>query len=285
MNFYALNETPINGWATRQGSGQAAMSLAVSGKSANVVLGASTATMRMQAAGAGTRRVPASSDPVMVLQATGDGTRRVPAYGSGTMQMGASGEGRVALGIGGTATLLLTWPSGRGGILVRGDSTASMELGATADGRAAAGRHGDAHTMLYMRADAAGRTSTPLYGRARADIWINAYGGGRLVAKNSSHAAMALGISADGSVGRRVYGRGAITMRLDVARQETRQYRQINGEGAAALSLAFSARDYRVVTLPAIFYPAPKARGLRVNHENRGLRVARQDCTAELAGA
>ncbi|AFN39126.1 virion structural protein [Burkholderia phage BcepMigl] len=134
MDFYALNVTPINGWATWQGFGQAAMSLAGSGKSANVVLGAGSAQMALQSSGNGTRRAMGSSGPQIVLT--------------------SSGNGSVRGGLGGTATLILAWHYGQGGIFVHSRGKVGLQFEIDANSIMGRSGVGAATAQMFMRGDA-----------------------------------------------------------------------------------------------------------------------------------
>lgn len=237
MNLHALNEVPVNGWATWLGFGSAGMSLAVSGRSANVHHGIGAAQLAAQASGHGVRRAMASGAAGLSFQATGDGTR------------------------------LVVDPTG----------DAQIELRAEADGRAATGRHGQAHALAYLLIDPWGRVPESPRGSALAQVWLNPYGGGRLIAQHGGAARMSLATTAHGRTTQRAHGFGSITMRMRLLRQETRQYRQVNGAGAAGLSLDMRARDRRVATLHDGYTTAPRLRTLWVPHEIRTLRVPRED--------
>ncbi|AOJ09660.1 hypothetical protein [Burkholderia mayonis] len=284
MNFYALNETPINGWAAQQGFGQVAMSLAGSGVSANVGRGGGFPSIVLQASGDGTRRAMGGGFPSLILQVAGDGTRRVPADGIAVLELGGDGEGRIATSIGGHATMMLTWPSGQGGVIARAHGTAAIELVAKADGRAATGRHGFSDTYLMMLADGWMRHVPLVKGGAGAEMWLYLRAVPRLVAKNGSALSMALRMESSARIGCRVLGDGAVVMALELLREQACQYRLVNGSGVAAFGLACGARDLRIVTLPSTISPAPTGRGIRVSREPRGMRVARAART-EYVGA
>ncbi|ULR75126.1 hypothetical protein JC1_54 [Burkholderia phage JC1] len=285
MDFYALNETPINGWATRQGFGQAAMSLAGTGASANVVLGTGAAALRLQTLGKGTRRAMASAGVTMVLQTAGDGTRRVPADASAVIELGAGAEGKVAAGVGGHATMMLTWPYGQGGIIAHAAGTATLELNAAAEGRAAAGRHGFATSYMLLFAGAHGRSVTPLKGSAIAEMWLYPRAEPYLVTQNGGVIEMALRTASRERIGNRVHGDGVVVMALEMLRDEARQYRLVAGSGSLSIALAVEARDARIAVLPSAIYPAPRARGMRVDRENRTLRVPRPQRAYEITEA
>lgn len=277
MNLHALNEVPVNGWATWLGFGSAGMSLSVSGRSANVHRGVGAAQLAAQASGQGVRLAMASGAAGLSFQATGDGTRRVLGDGLGLMVLDGIGDGRVTHGNGGTITMVLAGVNAAGGIVVDPTGDAQIELRAEADGRAATGRHGQAHALAYLLIDPWGRVPESQRGSALAQVWLNPYGGGHLIAQHGGAARMSLAATAHGRTTQRAHGFGSITMRMRLLRQETRQYRQVNGAGAAALSLDMRARDRRVATLHDGYTTAPRLRTLWVPHEIRTLRVPRED--------
>lgn len=285
MNFYALNETPINGWATQQGFGQAAMSLAGSGVSANVALGGGFPSIILQASGDGTRRAMGGGFPSLVLQVAGDGTRRVPADGIAMLELGGDGDGKIAQGTGGHATMMLTWPYGQGGIIAHAGGDATLELNATAEGRAAAGRHGFATSYMMLFADGRARNVVPIKGDALAEMWLYPRGVPHLVTQNGGAIEMMLRAASRERVGNHAHGDGAVVMALKLLRDEARQYRLVEGSGSLAMALALASRDARVVVVPSTIYPAPRARGMRVDHENRALRVPRPQRELEIAEA
>lgn len=151
MNFYALNETPINGWATRQGFGQAAMALAGAGKSANVVLGTGSARLALQASGNGTRRAMGYSVPQIVLV--------------------SDGHGSVRSGVGGTATLILAWHYGQGGIFVHSRGKVGLQFEIDANSIMGRSGVGVATAQMFMRGDA--RTYRLIHGAGAASMALD----------------------------------------------------------------------------------------------------------------
>ncbi|ACR15049.1 virion-associated phage protein [Burkholderia phage BcepIL02] len=285
MNLYALNETPINGWATRQGFAEAAMQLAVTGKSANVLLGAGRADMVLNVTGNGTRRTFGAGAADLVLNVSGNGTRRTFGTADALMELAAAGDGKVTQVVGGTATLMLTWNKGIGGKLIYGEGDAALELDLLGDGRAATGRAGEGAAFMYLLADGWGLSRTPLKGDGLADMWLYPTGVPRLITQNGGAAEMMLRASARERVAAHVYGSGDARMLLEFLRTDPNSYHRVDGAGGALLELEFDVRDQRVVVLPGSFYPAPRARGLRVDHENRALRVPRPQRELAIAEA
>ncbi|CAB3972344.1 MULTISPECIES: hypothetical protein [Burkholderia] len=151
MNLYALNVTPVNGWATWQGSGRASMVLAGSGKSANVVRGAGTARMELQASGKGVRRAMGYSLPKLVLT--------------------SSGHGSLRSGVGGAATLILAWHYGQGGILVRSRGTARLQFNVDANSLMGRSAVASAGMQMLMRGEA--RTYRLVHGAALASVELD----------------------------------------------------------------------------------------------------------------
>lgn len=284
MNLYALNTAPINGWETHLGSGQAAMSLAASGASANTDLGTGAAQLALSASGSGTRRVPASGSASMQIQAAGSGTRWVLGTGTASMQMAAAGNGEVSNGMGGKVSLVLH-ASGTGGILVNGSGVAQMQMGASGEARTADAHYGTGHCIMESRAWDIPKSYSTHHGSGAAGMRLAAAGTGTIIAKNGGTAAMQIQAQGSGRIGARVHGEGAAVMRLIASRVESSQHRQINGDGVATMAIKASARDNRVIMLPSSFSPAPKARGLRVATENRAMRVPRQPVAHQLAEA
>lgn len=284
MNFYALNTAPINGWETQFGSGQAELTMLASGVSANVDLGAGVAQLSLSASGDGTRRVPASGSASMQLQAAGDGTRWVLGAGTATMQMAADGNGDVVSGVGGKISMVMH-AGGIGGILVQGAGLAQMRIDASGDGRAATGRYGTGHGIMESRAwDIPKRYST-YHGSGTDGMWLAAFGAGNLIAANGGAATARLQLEGFGRVGERVNGSGAMALRLQASNRTSSQHRQIRAGGAAIMAMRTSTRDNRVVMLPDGFYPAPKARGMRVSNESRAMRVPKQHMAQQPAEA
>ncbi|AAQ54994.1 virion-associated phage protein [Burkholderia phage Bcep22] len=151
MNLYALNVTPINGWATWQGFGQAAMSLAGAGKSANVVLGAGSAQMALQSSGNGTRRAMGYSVPQLVLT--------------------SSGHGSIRSGVGGTATLILAWHYGQGGIFVHPRASVRLQLDIDANSIMGRSGVGAATAQMFVRGDA--RTYRLIHGAGTVSMALD----------------------------------------------------------------------------------------------------------------
>lgn len=285
MDFYALNETPINGWATRLGFAEADMSLVVSGKSANVLLGSGRADMVLSAAGDGTRRTFGAGDALLELDTDGDGTRRTFGTGEALFELQAGGDGKVTQVQGGTATLLLTWPEALGGKLIFGTSTATMQLAAQADGRAATGRFGYSDAYMYLIADGKGREVVPVMGKGLAEMWLYPTAAPRLITSNGGSVDMRLLTGAAGRVGRHLFGSGAVAMQFTIERSDAQQHREIRGGAEIDIDFELVARDARVAVLPSTFYPAPSARGMRLSIESRGMRVSAPQRTYELEGA
>ncbi|MGX0136351.1 hypothetical protein [Cupriavidus metallidurans] len=286
MNLYALNVTPIDGWQTLRGNGTAAMSLAGTGVSANVDLGAGSVPLVLAVAGDGTRRVPASGDVGTSLQVSGDGIRRVPAIGGSSMMLTASGDGIAAPALGGKCTLMLTWVSAMAGVINYAQGLISLALTVQGDGRAATGRYGAADVLMMLDSSAQARTTTPHRGSADALMWVNPFGGGYLLAyAHSGTVTMQLGIDAEGRSTVRYTSQATVRMELGLLRQETRQYREVRAAGSAVMRMSGSVRDQRVVMLPSAFYEAPKARVVRVGKESRVVLVPRDMRTAEQLGA
>jgi hypothetical protein len=285
MNFYALNETPINGWATRQGFAEADLSLVVTGKSATVRLGSGRADMVLNATGNGTRRTFGTGAADLVLNASGNGTRRTFGEAEALMELAAGGDGKVTQVVGGTATLMLTWNKGMGGKLIYGKGDAKLELDLLGDGRAATGRAGEGAAFMFLLAEGSGIVRTPLKGAGLVDMWLYPTGVPRLITQNGGAVEMMLRAAAHERVGAHVHGSGDVRMLLEFLRTDAGSYHRVDGGGGALMELEFDVRDQRVVVLPGSFYPAPRARGLRVDHENRALRVPRPQRELEIAEA
>lgn len=282
MNFYALNEVPINGWDTLYGFGQAEMVLSAAGESANVVLGSGAASMSMQASGEGTRWAMGGGTAAMALQATGNGILAALGSGSASMELDASANGLLAaLGVGHAALELLA--SGIGSIAHFGRGDAIMELLAAAEGRIAMRHYGHGYAFLELRAYDIPSHWRVVRGRGVAEIRLHGAGYGSLIAHNNAGAAtMSLEASGKARSTTRHYGAGAATMRLDVLRSIGRKYRQINGEGSATMILSAAGRGLAV---PSVRHPTTKARVMVVAADNRTIRVPRATRMEELAEA
>ena len=282
MNLYALNETPINGWAVCNGSGHAEMSLNAQGTSANVALGSGTAELELQATGDGTRRVLGSGSVTMELNASGEGLRWAMGAGLAQMVLYLEGEGTVTNTTAGIATMRLMVPLARGGLLRFGQGKASMTLNATADGRVANSHFGEGVARMELAASGNAKSAPGVKGKGRLDMWLYAGGDGYLITKNAGAATMSLEATGRGYTTQYAYGSGRAAMTLNVVRADSLAYQQVNGSGELTMELAAEARDRRIAILPSEFYPAPPRRTMSMERENRGVRVAREDRTAEL---
>lgn len=286
MNFYALNSTPINGWATGFGFGQADFTLDAEGVSAEVDLGAGSASLVLESEADGTRRTFAEVTATLELESEADGTRRVPAEASADFEIELEGDGTATQVVGGTATLLLTWPSGaKGGIFVHAEATATLQLQPEADGRVAAGRYGEAWAYMLMQVDGAARKAVPVKAGGLAEMWVYPSASGYLVTSNAGAAMLNMEVDGEGRGSVIRHGAGQVGMRFEALRVEGRQHRQINGAGDLGIAFDLTLQDARVAVLPDAFYPAPAVRTARLNRENRRMRVARAGRTAEILGA
>lgn len=284
MNFYALNTTPLNGWETHIGSGIAAVSIAASGASATVHLGSGTAATVVASTGNGTRRAQASGSAQLVVSAAGNGIRRAPAFGSAAVELRTEGSGEIVSGLGGQAQIRVI-SQGMGGILVYGDGAAPIVVAQTGEGRAANGRFGVAHGIIETRAWDIPKSYDTYHGSGISVVRFNTQGVSAAIAKNGGAASLAIQAEGVGRLASRVHGDGNARIELVAARSQSEQQRQVFANGAAAMHFKIATRDNRVVMLPDSFYSAPKARGLRVTHENRGMRVPRQPVAHQLAEA
>jgi hypothetical protein len=264
MNFYALNATPVNGWETQFGFGQAALPLSASGNGLKGALG--------------------SGNAALPLQASGNGTRRVMGAGTVSMALLAEGEGSVVEGNAGKAVMVLS-ARGVGGITVSGEGAAQMVLTAQGEGIVAKGVFGAGHAIIESRAWDIPKKYETHHGSGTAHARLAASGVGTLIARNGGDAVMALQAHGEGRIGDRVRGSGYASMHLLVSRVQSAQHRQIKAEGVASMEFVARTREHRATTLPAQNYPAPKARILSVSMDNRAIRVPKMARAKELAEA
>jgi len=281
MNLYALNETPINGWATHYGLGEAVAQLTLDGASANAVLGSGSADMALSSSGDGTRRTFGVSNPDLVLNAQGDGTRRTFGTADMPIVLTATAVGEVTASHGGTATLMLSWLLGRGGVMVYGSADASLRVTMDADGRAATGRYGTGDARMALEAVAHGKLPPVVKGGGLADMWIYPTGYPNMIAHAGGAADMQLGAAGGGIVGHQVFGSGEAVFAIEVLRSTTDQFRNVFGAGEIDIGFAIDTREARIVTLPSTFYPAHSSRIVRVIKESRVVRVRKSARTTK----
>lgn len=147
MDFYALNETPINGWATVRGQATVALALDASGVGAVSVLGAGSVNLE--------------------LLATGNGTRVAVGAADVQLELSGGGEGRTTQSVGARLALQLSFSKALGGKLVFGQATLAMEIGIGGNGHRGRGQFGEGNLNLsldFPRADS--RKYRNVYGSA-----------------------------------------------------------------------------------------------------------------------
>ena len=265
MNFYALNEVPVNGWDRLYVDSAVGMSMDVSASIAFARFGAAAAQMQVQAGASGTRRVLGQATAAMSLDAEAKGIRRALGYASSASELQVFAEGRTAKAQGSSITMLLqVLASGRLPTVRRANSAPAMALDVLPK----------AHTK------------TPIFGGSDVQVWVHTIADGRLpYTVNGSEIAMRLGVEARGRSSNRLQGEAIMQMGLEIVRILPRQYRLTRS--AAFLDMEFGAklRMPRITTLPAQYSSAPKLRTIMMAAESREIRVPKQARTTEAAEA
>lgn len=266
MNLYAVNETPINGWATLYGTGNpAAVSLSAIGDGTAVRVATGLSSIALQSIGNGTRVVMGSGTASIAISAEGVATYCRAGKGNSQISLQANGKGLAARANRGASTI---------------------ELRSAGWGRTQQTWSGAGASAIRIQTPAKARTTTPHLGRSVSQLWLNAYGEGRLVLHNTGgHAQVEIKATGDGRSTERVYGAGTARIALTCLRAESRQYREVYGSGVATIALAATTRGNRIITLPSETYPAPHARSLRLSEERRIIRVAHDARITEAAEA
>lgn len=96
MNFYALNATPISGWATHLGAGDAQFEMTATGRIGRVAIGNGKAELALTAKGTGiVKMLGRSAAAKMVLEAIGDGVAIPLLGGTASMRLVARGDGTI----------------------------------------------------------------------------------------------------------------------------------------------------------------------------------------------
>ncbi|SEH89779.1 hypothetical protein [Paraburkholderia hospita] len=275
MNVYALNETPINGWATLYGGGNAVEQLTLSGVSANVVMGGGSADLNLSPAGNGTRWTFGASQADLALNESGNGTRRTIGTGDASNVLVVNGDGTTTRSLGGMATLLLSWIVGKGGVIVHGSGEAALALMIDANGRAAIGRHGSGDMRMVLSLDGRGILPPVVHAGGKIEEWLYLTGYPNMIAHAGGAADMRMLAAGDSHAGHRVFASGEIVLGFELGCNWTSKYREVYGSSSIVFGFSLEARDARVAMLPSTFYAAPKSRGARVEREIRLVRVDR----------
>jgi len=283
MNFYPLNETPVDGFARWNGGTSADMSFDGLGKAATARQGTSLAEMDAVAIAYGLMRRMGYAGADMSMDGQGVGQLAILGTSEAAMHFEMEGRGEAFAIVGGTATLSLDVLLSRGGLLIRGISDAVMELQAEPIGRSAYGVHADATALLQMGADASGHMPPVVKGRGLAESWLYGLAYPHLIL-HSPGALAEFGLDAEaiGRIATRVHGYAEAELVLEVLRAEARKYAILRGMSDAEMVLDALVRDARAVVLPSAFHPAGDdriilapwvSRTVRVQKDIRAMRV------------
>jgi hypothetical protein len=274
MNFYALNEAPVNGWATRFGHGSALLEMQGGAEAANVQLGRGIADISISAGasitprrmgygrgdvvvsadGSGRRGATGIAYPSIEIQSTALGRRGAVASGAGDIQISADAEPRVVPPTGGIA---------------------NIEITTSAAGRVPVTHHGFADALIAIELDATRtRSVAPVMGKADIMLWVTAGAKGNTIASGArADASVAIEAVAKARLGAILHASGEARIELETWMRPARTQQWVRGSATADIAIELENRDARTVTLPATYVPAPKQRVIRLATENRGMRV------------
>lgn len=280
MNDYPFDEVPINGTAQWYAGGAASLSMAGNGRVANVAQGiVPRADLSMDAEGAGTRRrVGQSGPPLSQLEMDANATGILGVIGSADapMLLEMDGDGESFSVVGSTATMVLSIPLSRGGVLAFGASLAAMQMLVEADGRAARGVHASSRAYIGpIQMDGRAWLPSVVHAGAYALGWTYAAGGAVLIQHGRGQADIGIEALAEARVAGIVRGAAYAALELSAPRAVAGAYRGVLAGGKAVLALYADTRDRRVVTWPSQFYAAPRVRIVRVPSERRIIRIQR----------
>lgn len=265
MNFYALNEVPVNGWDRLYGDAAVGMSMDVSAEIGFARFGAAAAQMQVQAGASGTRWVLGQATAAMSLDAEAKGIRRALGYASSASELQVFAEGRTAKAQG---------------------SSITMRLQALASGRLPAVRRANSAPAMALDVLPKARTKTPVFGCSDAQLWVHTIADGRLpYTVNGGEIAMRLGAEARGRSSSRLQGGAIMHMGLELGRILPGQYRLARGEALLGMEFGATLHMPRVTTLPAQYSSAPKLRTIMMAAESREIRVPKPARTTEAAEA
>lgn len=253
MNFYALNAVPINGWDIFRGEGSAELSIAATGIAGVARFGSGEAALSMATAGAGAVWQLGQGTAAMALSANGRGTRRAMASASPIMELRASGDAKTYDATGGIMTMLIRTKAGA--------RVVTPWLGSGYIGMAL-----NTRGRIYPK--------TPVRGSGLMDAWLNTGAEGRLsYTANFGQASLSIAMTGRGRSSVRHAGGGSMLLELILLRQQSRQYRLVHGSAYASMVMTIDTRTARVTTLPGSYVEAPKQRTMRVDSDNRAMRV------------
>lgn len=274
MNFYALNEAPVNGWATRFGSGSALLEVQGVASAANVQLGrgaadisiSSNASITVRRMGYGRGDVVVSADASARRGATGVAYPNIEIQSSAGGRRGHVGGGNGVIEIGAEADSRVVPPTG---------GIANIEVNTNAAGRVPVTHHGFAAAQITIDIAASHpRVKAPVLGEAVTMLWVTAGAKGNAVYNGAkADASVAIDATARARLGSILQAGGDARIELETWTRPARTEQWVRGSAVAEFSVGLANRDARTVTLPASYVPAPKQRVIRVASENRGMRV------------